>query len=313
MYDIIGDIHGHADPLKRLLLKMDYSELNDVFTHPQGRQVIFLGDFIDRGPAILETLTIARSMVTAGTAQAVMGNHEFNALAYHTPHPSESHFLRRHSSKNQKQHQATLDALTPPQMSLYLDWFKTLPTHLDLPGLRIVHACWDENQIRVIQQSIEHHGGFTPAFLTDATDPSTPLFEAIETVLKGPELPLPPGKSYLDKEGNRRTQMRIRWYEPQRQQLISEYMMPPGQPHDSTLDVPFTNSGQPRTVGYPQDEVPVFVGHYWMTDPTPSRLTPNVACVDYSVAKDGILVAYRWDGEAAINDAHFVYTNTTQP
>ncbi|MEC7567061.1 MAG: metallophosphoesterase [Planctomycetota bacterium] len=311
MYDIIGDIHGHAEPLKQLLLKMDYAEVNHVFTHPQGRQVIYLGDFIDRGPAILETLKIAHAMVNNGTALAVMGNHEFNALAYHTSHPTEGYLLRPHSTKNQHQHQATLDALSSPQLSFYLDWFKTLPTHLQLPGLRIVHACWNDVQLNVVQQALDDHGGVTATFLTDATDSSTPLFHAIETVLKGPELPLPPGCFYRDKEGNRRTRIRIKWYEARDQQLISEYMMPPGQPHDPTLDVPLTKPDRVTTTGYALDQDPVFVGHYWMTDPTPSRLTPNVACLDYSVAKDGILVGYRWDGESTINDDHFVYTNTT--
>ena len=44
-----GDIHGHAAPLKALLAKLGYGEQQGVWRHPQ-RKVIFLGDFIDRGP-----------------------------------------------------------------------------------------------------------------------------------------------------------------------------------------------------------------------------------------------------------------------
>lgn len=47
--------------------------------------MIFLGDFIDRGPKIRETLQIVRAMVDAGTALAVMGNHEYNAICFHSP------------------------------------------------------------------------------------------------------------------------------------------------------------------------------------------------------------------------------------
>ena len=43
--------------------------------------VIFLGDFIDRGPHQREVIEIDRQMIEAGTAQSVMGNHEFNAIA----------------------------------------------------------------------------------------------------------------------------------------------------------------------------------------------------------------------------------------
>jgi Calcineurin-like phosphoesterase len=49
-YDVIGDIHGHADALRRLLAKMGYAELDGAFRHETSK-VIFVGDFVDRGPA----------------------------------------------------------------------------------------------------------------------------------------------------------------------------------------------------------------------------------------------------------------------
>ena len=48
-YDLVGDIHGHADALHRLLGKLDYVEVDGVFRNPE-RRMIFVGDFIDRGP-----------------------------------------------------------------------------------------------------------------------------------------------------------------------------------------------------------------------------------------------------------------------
>jgi len=45
-YDIIGDIHGHAAELKQLLGKLGNENKNGCYRHPEGRQVIFLGDFI---------------------------------------------------------------------------------------------------------------------------------------------------------------------------------------------------------------------------------------------------------------------------
>jgi predicted MPP superfamily phosphohydrolase len=47
--------------------------------------VIFLGDYIDRGPEIQKVLQIVRGMVDRGNAIALMGNHEFNAMASHAP------------------------------------------------------------------------------------------------------------------------------------------------------------------------------------------------------------------------------------
>jgi hypothetical protein len=49
-YDVIGDIHGHAEALCRLLREMGYREGEPVFRHPN-RQVIVVGDFVDRGAA----------------------------------------------------------------------------------------------------------------------------------------------------------------------------------------------------------------------------------------------------------------------
>ena len=61
-FDLIGDIHGYAAPLRRLLGKLGYEEINGCYHNPN-RKVVFLGDFIDRGPAIRETLMIVRAMI----------------------------------------------------------------------------------------------------------------------------------------------------------------------------------------------------------------------------------------------------------
>jgi predicted MPP superfamily phosphohydrolase len=75
MIDIIGDIHGHADKLEELLVKLSYSKENGYYTHPN-RTVLFIGDYIDRGPKIRETLEIVKAMVDNKSAIALMGNHE---------------------------------------------------------------------------------------------------------------------------------------------------------------------------------------------------------------------------------------------
>ena len=111
MYDLIGDIHGHATELKQLLEKLGYTLEEGGYHHPE-REVIFLGDFIDRGTEILEVLQLVRPMIDSGEAKAVMGNHEFNALAYHTEDPGQpGKHLRRHNRKNNDQHQDTIDQL----------------------------------------------------------------------------------------------------------------------------------------------------------------------------------------------------------
>ncbi len=83
-FDIIGDIHGCCDELETLLQKLDYqisrSFPTPTYHHPQGRKAVFLGDLVDRGPRILDTVNLVRNMVAAGTAICVPGNHENKLL-----------------------------------------------------------------------------------------------------------------------------------------------------------------------------------------------------------------------------------------
>ena len=66
-----------------------------------------------------------------------------------------------------------------------------------------------------------------------------------------------------------------------------------------------------KATPYPAEAKPVFVGHYGLLAPRPHLLAQNVACVDFGVAKDGFLCAYRWDGERTLRDDSFVYVGRT--
>lgn len=158
MYDLIGDIHGHAAPLKALLEKLAYVEIDGVWQHPE-RQVIFLGDFVDRGPEQLDVIRIVKAMVEAGHAQTVMGNHEFNAVAWATPTADGRGFLRAHSDKNQHQHKAFLAQIGEgsERHRDVIEWFKTLPLFLDLDGIRVIHACWHSASLQVLADFTDEH------------------------------------------------------------------------------------------------------------------------------------------------------------
>ncbi|RYG77434.1 MAG: metallophosphatase, partial [Alphaproteobacteria bacterium] len=60
--DIIGDIHGHADRLEGLLLKLGYRQSGGAWRHPQ-RTAVFVGDLVDRGSQQRRTLETVRAMV----------------------------------------------------------------------------------------------------------------------------------------------------------------------------------------------------------------------------------------------------------
>ena len=73
---------------------------------------------------------------------------------------------------------------------------------------------------------------------------------------------------------------------------------------DDVLDVAIDANDLETFETYSSDAAPVFVGHYWLAG-TPKPLATNVACTDYSVAKGGKLVAYRWDGESTLHEEKF--------
>ncbi|MFF3204274.1 polynucleotide kinase-phosphatase [Streptomyces sp. NPDC002962] len=71
-FDIIGDIHGCAFELDVLLGKLGYVD----GVHPEGRQAVFVGDLVDRGPDSPGVLRRVMAMVKSGNALCVPGNHE---------------------------------------------------------------------------------------------------------------------------------------------------------------------------------------------------------------------------------------------
>ena len=300
-YDIIGDIHGYADELEQLLIKLGYNNDSGYYSHPD-RRAIFVGDFIDRGPKIRETLIIAKSMVEKGSALAIMGNHEYNALCYHTL-GTDGKPLREHSKKNTEQHEATIEQFEKHQEEWisYLDWFRELPLFLELEGLRVVHACWDSENINVIPPRLK----FTTKFLLKLHSKNhfkkSPLYIAIDECLKGREHKMPGGASFQDNKGVIRDEVRIKWYKNPRICNYEDYYME---------DIPELKGKKVDVKSLKKDyfydeAIPVICGHYWFSG-KPEIESRKVACVDYSIAKEGKLVAYRWNGDGILNNEGFI-------
>jgi protein phosphatase len=79
-FDIIGDVHGCCDELEALLTTLGYQLKEQTYIHPAGRKAVFLGDLVDRGDRILDTLNLVQKMVTAESALCVPGNHDYKLL-----------------------------------------------------------------------------------------------------------------------------------------------------------------------------------------------------------------------------------------
>ena len=277
--------------------------VNGVYRHDI-RKVIYLGDFIDRGLYQRETLDIVRPMIDTGSALSVMGNHEFNAIAYATFDKEQDDYLRRHTSRNNLQHESFLKAYSDnhDDYKEVIEWFKTLPLWLDLKDIRVVHACWDRGAMERLRSSLDDGNRLTDRAIKTSSTYGSQEFRDVETILKGKEVPLAQGHTFKDNDGNEWPNIRIMWWDQKAVTYQSAFM---GNPN-AISHIPDDKIEGDHLIEYSHHMPPVFLGHYWM-DGLPSPLADNIACVDYSVAKKGgNLVAYRWDGEVILKAEKFV-------
>jgi len=295
MIDFIGDIHGHADKLTALLDKLGYEKFNESFRHSE-RKVLFVGDYIDRGPQIKETLGIVRRMVENESAIALMGNHEYNAICFHYPEKEGGH-LRKHEIKNILQHYQTLLQFQNLQdeYAEYLDWFMTLPLFYETEKFRAVHACWDQRNMQYLQGKLVNNR-LTEQLVYESVKKGTEMNDAIEVTLKGKETLLPAGHDFTDKDGTIRHEIRVKWWD---NPANATYKSISVESLENLPDVPVETSDSGFGSFYDSREKPVFFGHYWLKG-RPQLYRKNICCLDYSVAKGGYLAAYRWDGESEL-------------
>jgi hypothetical protein len=140
--DIVGDIHGEYDALCQLLAQLGYDATG---VHPQGRTLVFVGDFCDRGPNSPAVLVLVQSLVQSGRAAAVLGNHEINLLREDAKDGSGWFFDARMARDHDKY--APFNRPTPEQRREIVAFLSALPVGLERPDLRVIHAAWQDAQI----------------------------------------------------------------------------------------------------------------------------------------------------------------------
>lgn len=285
--DFIGDIHGHADELKALLIDLGYNKTNGFYSHPEGRKVIFVGDFIDRGPQIIETLEVVKAMCDNGTAKAVMGNHEYNAILFHTKNEKSGNYYRKHGEKEIHQHHKTLEEFKDKteEWNEYIEWFKTLPLFIETENYRVVHAYWNRNHVEFIKNNPIH---WNDEWLEKVTKKGSKEYQVVEDLLKGKEYEVTDGHHFYDADNVKRNHCRIKWW----------YSTTGFLTHDEYLiDCPTSLKGI-EFIGIIEEiptDKPIFFGHYWLKDDNPEISNSNAICLDYSVAKNGHLASYSLD------------------
>jgi protein phosphatase len=142
-FDIFGDLHGCAEELRLLLNKLGWERYDlvepeppwgsEVWRHPTGRRAIFLGDLVDRGPQVLDTLRVVRNMMKTGAAFCVAGNHDVKLLRWLRGKQVQV----KHGLENSIAEIETLPSEDRSKLAVFLDG---LVSHYVVDGGRLVVA-----------------------------------------------------------------------------------------------------------------------------------------------------------------------------
>lgn len=309
-YDVIGDVHGCARTLMKLLEAMGYRKRAGVYTHLK-RQAIFVGDIVDRGPHIRQTMEVVYNMVDAGHAQMVISNHEYSVYCYATEdlrfqNTGQTRYLREHNARNNSQVEQTFEQFAnhPHDLREYLQWISELPLFLEMPNFRVVHACWDDPLIRAYRQK-HGHNRLSPKIIVDSTDHSSLESRAINRLTRGIMLPLPENHVMLSRDGFKRRHFRTKFW-TSNPQTYGDIVFQPDPLPEHLIDRPLNEGEKAQLLQYPKHEKLVFFGHYWLQG-EPKVIKPNICCLDYSAVRFGRLAAYRIDEEKSVNPENYLW------
>lgn len=301
-YDIIGDVHGHANELVSLLKQMDYREINGVYLHDE-RKAVFVGDFTCRGPETRRTIDIVRKMVENETGYAILGNHEMNAIAHFTKNREGKPFKTATGSNKKVMDRIKAEYIyEKEQLKTDIKWLRQLPFSLDFGSFRVVHAYWSDDHLNLLRENMPK-GKLTKKVLTRMHTPDTRLAKAMRQTTRGIELNLPHDLVVKDHRNIRRTNYRIKWWTSPQNKTFEQVS------YGNKFSLPqYTIPKEllPVFDVYPEKAPVVFVGHYCV-DQKQMIPAPNICCVDNCLANGGQLAAYRWNGELPLKSTNFVF------
>jgi len=292
--DIVGDVHGELDALQALLHHLGYDPIG---RHPAGRRLVFVGDLCDRGPDSPGVIDLVRRMVEAGTAQAIIGNHEINLLRGDRKHGNNWFWDADAPQDNEFE---PYRRISHTERQSLLQFLEALPLVLVRDDLRVVHAAWDAGAIQKIEESsgqlashlfeiwdLSVERGLEDAgFLAEAESEGNRWGHALNN--RNSEVPFLEAIGHCDVERQMGNPVRV---------IVSGT--------ERLARAPFFSSGKwrfsERTRWWDdyQEAIPVVIGHYWrLPYPTASRASGglfqnvgptawhgalrNVFCIDYS-------------------------------
>ncbi|MCY9863343.1 hypothetical protein OTK49_12380 [Vibrio coralliirubri] len=299
----IGDLHAQQDKLAALLDSQGVTEGGK----DSDTTLVFIGDLIDNSPDSatdhIATLNLVKSLVDSKQALCLLGNHEFNAVGWYLKDANGKYLRDRSKAGNQKQHAHFLTQVgeDSPLHKEFVEWFMSLPLYINCGDIRTIHACWHEESIERLNEYLNADRSLKAEHWSNAFNPDHELYELIETLLKGPEVRLPSGCSFYDKNGIERHHIRAAWWKDENS--VETYRDLAVVPTGQADVIPNAKLERSAKIFNRQSLIfPVVVGHYTLAPtPFPECLSEQVVCVDFNAAKeDNSLVGFHaylpgWD------------------
>ena len=187
-------------------------------------------------------------------------------------------------------------------IGIRIQWMRRLPVALQLGGLRVVHACWDDKALAKLHAAgWVGSQGLSDDLLHEMYVKGSDILAARELLTCGVEIPLPEGVT-IGKEGHTFNNVRIANWRHAATSIREIALVPAGE--EGVLDGLEMDIAPLLTR---IEGAPVFVGHHWFSG-HPTIESPKIACLDWSAAaSEGKLVAYRWDGEQELSNDKLVF------
>ncbi|QZT36702.1 metallophosphoesterase [Halosquirtibacter xylanolyticus] len=300
-YDIIGDVHGHASLLKMLLKELGYQENDGVWFHRE-RKAIYCGDFINRGPEIVETFEIVKRMCEGGHAYAVLGNHEFSLMIWHS-FKGKDLMKPNLVKKAGRLCKSTRLAFKEQELSLkeYVKWLRSLPLFLEFDGFRVVHASWSEKAVGIIS-SLRGDQSWRKSEIREMVLDNGAMMNAVSLLVHGPIMTMPKDIKVYCSRGLNRKVFRLKWWCTPLPDTFREicfegrYTLP---------EYTIPKEIMPSVEVYSPSAPAVFCGHYCRADGA-QLLSHNIVCVDSCISHSNMLSAYKHSIRASITRDNFV-------
>jgi hypothetical protein len=137
----------------------------------------------------------------------------------------------------------------------------------------VVHACWHESSRAALLPFLDERNCLTDEGIYQSYHRGSKAHAAVEILLKGPERRLPTGVHFTDKDGTKRDEVRLRWWDQSATTFRKAALEMDGREDE------LPDSDLPRDFRY-FEKTPVFFGHYWIKD-TPRVTASNAACLDF--------------------------------